>query len=138
MKTQNSKVITTVIAMLTIGMILSSPMALIPNVSAQTQTNVDTSQSPNCLEQMLNNLPDLTASQQKVAIALAEKSVQFSRNTKNSGFTLVNVAPNYSFDPKTCSNVTINAVTVGFKLSNGSSLGIYEDGSISKVTGANV
>jgi hypothetical protein len=85
-----------------------------------------------------NTFPTLTFEKQQSAITLAKRSTIFQENIIGLNYTVVNVAPNYSFDPKTCSNVTINAVTVGFKLSNGSSLGIYEDESISKVTGDNI
>ncbi|MGI0060275.1 MAG: hypothetical protein ACREBJ_10970 [Nitrosotalea sp.] len=93
----------------------------------------------NCNDpKLLNILPTLTQEKQQTAITLAENSKIFQKNTIGLNYVVANVAPNYSFDPKTCSNITINAVTVGFKLSNGSSLGICEDGSISKVTGANI
>jgi hypothetical protein len=85
-----------------------------------------------------NTLPALTPKEQQSAISLAEGSKAFQENTIGMNYTVFTVAPNYSFDSKTCSNVSINAVTVGFKLGNGSSLGIYEDGNISKVTGINI
>ncbi|MDE1843908.1 MAG: hypothetical protein KGI10_01105 [Thaumarchaeota archaeon] len=88
--------------------------------------------------QFFNTLPALTPEEQQSAISLAEGSKVFQEKTVGMNYTVFTVAPNYSFDSKTCSNVSINAVTVGFKLGNGSSLGIYEDGNISKVTGANI
>lgn len=88
--------------------------------------------------QFLNALPTLTQEEQQSAISLAENSKVFQENTVGMNYTIFTVAPNYSFDSKTCSDVSINAVTVGFKLGNGSSFGVYEDGNISKITGVNI
>ncbi len=81
----------------------------------------------------LNKLEKLTPEQNHSAISLAEKSDVFQRNVGDMNYTVISVGPNYSFDSKTCSNFVINGVGVYFKLSNGSSLDIFEDGKMSKV-----
>jgi hypothetical protein len=92
----------------------------------------------NCSTQISSKLPNLTAEQEQLALTLVKNSKIFQENTVGMNFSLASIAPNYSFNPKTCSDFKINAVTVGFKLGNGSSLAIYEDGNITKITGVNI
>jgi hypothetical protein len=137
MKMQNNKKQTTVIIVLVIGLVMSSQMVILPNANAQPQINSINQQSA-CLAKILKSLPELSSVQQQGAKQLAEQSNSFLQHVGNSGYSLASIAPNYSFNPKTCSDFKINAVTVGFKLGNGSSLAIYEDGNITKITGVNI
>lgn len=106
---------------------------------AQVPASIQSTQKLDCgSPKVVNGLPQLTPEQQQSAISLAVDSKIFRENTVGLNYTAVTVGPNYSFDPKTCSDFKINAVTVGFKLGNGSSLSIYEDGNITKTTGASI
>jgi len=134
LKIHNNKTKATLLAVLLIGLTILSPSTLIPNVNAELQNNINVNPTSKCKEQILSgHIPELTSEQQQIAIKLAENSESFLKNVGNSGYTVISVGPNYSFDSKTCSNFVINGVGVYFKLSNGSSLDIFEDGKMSKV-----
>ena len=99
---------------------------------------IDKSLHSSCVSSKILKGLQMTPMQQQSAIFLAEGSKIFQDYVNGQNYTLSSVGPSYAFDEKTCSNFTLNAVGVYFKLGNGSSLDVYEDGNISKITGARI